>query len=146
MQCPLVLTSTSSSRAKIFGATSCSCFRQLYLFTLVHNLPIQSSLGVSLGLFYPSNSKLYISSSKWLLPDRKEVETYICRNSVTNPDDVRRSYDPIVCDSSICTYVIPVLFMVFSCELEYSDISQHWQSPLHLFKRLYMLPNTVKLW
>ena len=29
---PVVLTSTSSSRAKIFRATSCSCYRQLYSF------------------------------------------------------------------------------------------------------------------
>ena len=32
-------------------------------------------------------------------------------------------------------YFIPFLLMVFSCELEYSDINWHRQPPLHLYKK-----------
>ena len=32
-------------------------------------------------------------------------------------------------------YFIPFLLMVFSCELEYSDINWHRQPPLHLSKK-----------
>ena len=37
-----------------------------------------------------TNNKLFISSSNWLLPYRKQLHTYICKNSVISSDSVKR--------------------------------------------------------
>ena len=63
-QCPLVLTSTSSSRAIIFRATSCSCYRQFYYFMPVLNLPIQRSLWLFLNQFLSSKHKQQTGNGK----------------------------------------------------------------------------------
>ena len=89
IECLLVLTLISSSKVKIFRATSCSCYRHIISFRpVLANLEL---VVIFLGLYYPlnKNNKLFISSSKFLRPDREQVYTQSYMNSVTISDDVQ---------------------------------------------------------
>ena len=115
---------TARSKVLLLG------YRQFYSFIPILYLPIQSSLWLFQAYFYPlnKNDKLFISPSKWFLPDRKQVQTYIFRNSVTMMAKYFKTRQElyvmadnyklqlVLSSISTCIYFIPFLFMVFSSE------------------------------